>query len=139
MQPELYRLFLENNGAQGNLTTFARFASVVAETRTDPFRTWEHAASWVRGAAELGLPVWFTTLEHLVANQSRILRFLGAPNATMPPLVLEARRNATGSPGRALLPQAAVALYGRIRDRLIEALEGTCVALGSNASMHAHQ
>ena len=136
-RPNLYALFRDNVGVSGNLTTFGQFIDVVAELQADPFRIWSHAASWIRGSAELGVPVWFSTLEGVLSNQTKLLRLLGAPNASMPELVLEPRRNASGRQ-RWPIPDEVAWLYNDIHVRLLEALEGTCVAL-NNASMYAHQ
>lgn len=134
VRPALFQLFLENNNQKGNLSTFHRFCKIVSEEGDDPFRIWSHASSWIRGAAELGLPLWFTTVDTVSANPGVLLRLLGAPNATMPSLDLPAqilRRSPVD------VPSEAYTLYSSLNERIHEALNGTCVAFGADSSMYA--
>ena len=86
----------------------------------------------------MGIPVWFTTVDHVIANQTKLLRLIGAPNASMPELVLPPRRNATG-PKPFQIPRRVRELYEEIEAGLMRTLEGTCVAYAGNSSMYAHR
>ena len=53
-----------------NISLFPAYASLVAETGTDYFETYAHAASWL-GATELGYTVVWSTLRRLVLPETQ--------------------------------------------------------------------
>lgn len=114
---------------------FERYARLVAERVTagggagadpaDPFSVWDHAASWVAGAAELRRPVLFATLETAVTVQGALVGLLGPSAAGLQPLARfqQVRRRSSRPPS---LPAPFTALYSEIHSRLLRELDGRC-------------
>lgn len=100
----------------------------------DPFDFVEHARSWERGAAELGAPLWFTTLDDLANDTAPLRRLLSIPdpfNGSFPASLT--LRNSSYTPGG--LPHQFIDRYARTRDELW-ALRGRCFETSSAQPGH---
>ena len=93
----------------------------------DPMGFVEHARSWQLGAAELGAPIWFSSLADLVADAYPIPILLGFPsNATANrsrPLFSLSLRKPSYSPAR--LPKTFLEAYAGVSAEL-STLRGLC-------------
>ena len=115
--------------ALGRLTnaaqSWANFTHWIASASggRDPFEFAEHALSWQRGATELGVPLWFTTLEDLAADATPLTTLLGLPiNASAPLYTLQMRPRSYVPDA---VPRGFTDVYARVQAEL-EPLRGLC-------------
>lgn len=133
-----------------NVSLFPAYASLVAETGTDYFETYAHAASWL-GATELGYTVVWATLRRLVQPETQAalgqLIFGASPRAPLYDFpVRDSEGCADGAfalispcPSRSQLrnstswnprgvPAPYLTLYASIYDRLLASFDGACAS-----------
>jgi hypothetical protein len=117
-------------GDYNKYTAFDAFVRWVRKYREDPFRIWQHADSWRKASANIGAPVWFTTIDGAARGLVTLSVLAGLHNTSLlgglQQLEIKQRPSMYSTNVAQWLPMDFVGFYANISSRLQADFSGRC-------------